>query len=638
MNPPHTPQYTSFGHNGMVPVVGISRSQKRGYSEAQAQPPRPQPMIQVAPPPPPYTAPIRYGFGSISAPRHDSVHYAAPSPHAPAEGPDAKRRRLNSPYPARLPYDVPYYTDNRDRPIYRPEQLPRQSMPPPPVRAGHATPPSQASPRGPQPSQTRRDLNLTLAPLKTGNGQSRLATLPNTQSQASSMEAMIMSYPVLTKLKTLSSVTPTLAAPGPTSPPFEVRGTIIAIEGLDEARVFDMTHSLAEQLGKEAKFDVRIFTGPDPYHALQTSRRASIGEKGGVFMTAASYLSLMSEWHKVSKELVDFITHRPRTRTVEDATDQEMTDASQEHVLKQQNQNPFEREQNKSSRPPISAISPGTIEQTADMSINSPQTVTVKDKDDKNNDSSTTPSTPRVTRSRVPAWQQNKQEENEAQAQSPPGNTSEPISSLIPLPPSSHPPTPPPLSPSATPSPKTNQSQPSSQPQIPTKIPVALVPHYQLTTVDTCSIALPITDNYDPLTHWRWHATLWRGCVGPDISVVIKSLHEQYEDDATDSADAKRQSNASDAPRRTGSIAAGVSGPPPQPREVQIPGSQENRPAPPPFGVEVRLQDHRAVIVRAAAAGKVGASVGEMEREKENENWEKAKRRVGFEVEESLRR
>jgi hypothetical protein len=51
-------------------------------------------------------------------------------------------------------------------------------------------------------------------------------------------------------------------------------------------------------------------------------------------------------------------------------------------------------------------------------------------------------------------------------------------------------------------------------------------------------------------------------------------------------------------------------------------------------GVEIRLHDCRAVVVRTgvAGAGNTGAET------KNAEHWEKAKRRVGFEVEEFLRR
>ncbi|KAI9367251.1 hypothetical protein BJX61DRAFT_538213 [Aspergillus egyptiacus] len=59
-------------------------------------------------------------------------------------------------------------------------------------------------------------------------------------------------------------------------------------------------------------------------------------------------------------------------------------------------------------------------------------------------------------------------------------------------------------------------------------LPVALVPRYQLTTADAYACMVPIEDSYGPLDHWQWMASLWRGNVGPDITVYIRecSMHE----------------------------------------------------------------------------------------------------------------
>ncbi|KAJ5101663.1 hypothetical protein NUU61_003885 [Penicillium alfredii] len=53
-------------------------------------------------------------------------------------------------------------------------------------------------------------------------------------------------------------------------------------------------------------------------------------------------------------------------------------------------------------------------------------------------------------------------------------------------------------------------------------VPVALVPRYQLTTADSFACSIPINDSYAPLDHWQWMASLWRACVGPDITVYIR--------------------------------------------------------------------------------------------------------------------
>ncbi|KKK19460.1 hypothetical protein ARAM_004135 [Aspergillus rambellii] len=57
-------------------------------------------------------------------------------------------------------------------------------------------------------------------------------------------------------------------------------------------------------------------------------------------------------------------------------------------------------------------------------------------------------------------------------------------------------------------------------------LPVALVPRYQLTTADAFSCSVPINDAYTPLDHWQWMASLWRACVGPDVTVYIRECEK----------------------------------------------------------------------------------------------------------------
>ena len=52
--------------------------------------------------------------------------------------------------------------------------------------------------------------------------------------------------------------------------------------------------------------------------------------------------------------------------------------------------------------------------------------------------------------------------------------------------------------------------------------PVVIVPSYQLFASDAYASRVPITDAYSPADHWQWMATLWRGTVGPDITVFVK--------------------------------------------------------------------------------------------------------------------
>ncbi|KAI4177362.1 MAG: hypothetical protein LQ343_000342, partial [Gyalolechia ehrenbergii] len=110
-------------------------------------------------------------------------------------------------------------------------------------------------------------------------------------------------------------------------------------------------------------------------------------------------------------------------------------------------------------------------------------------------------------------------------------------------------------------------------------LPVAIVPSYQLTQTDASACHVPIDDNYAPTDHWQWMASMWRGIVGPDITIVIKAYDE---------------------------VAA-----------LEQKGRKNNG-----VEVDVRLEDARAVIVRVEKGGKI---------------LEGSLRRVGFEVEEWMR-
>jgi HMG box factor len=107
---------------------------------------------------------------------------------------------------------------------------------------------------------------------------------------------------------------------------------------------------------------------------------------------------------------------------------------------------------------------------------------------------------------------------------------------------------------------------------------IALVAQYQLTTTDAHACTTPIQDSYAPKDHWQWMASLWRGCIGPDITIYI---HECERDEVEKFGDGNP--------------------------------------------VENRLNDARTLIIRRA--GGVSAAIEE-----------KALRRVGFEVEEFLRK
>ncbi|MCJ1381778.1 hypothetical protein MMC17_004889 [Xylographa soralifera] len=117
-------------------------------------------------------------------------------------------------------------------------------------------------------------------------------------------------------------------------------------------------------------------------------------------------------------------------------------------------------------------------------------------------------------------------------------------------------------------------------------VPIVIVPRYQLTLADLASSTIPIADAYAPVDHWQWMATLWRGVVGPDITIVVRPASSQYE---------ASSANGNSSPR------------------------EENRNG---GGVEVRLQDAKTITLLCPTVGKVPES---------------ALRRMGFEVGEYVR-
>lgn len=81
-----------------------------------------------------------------------------------------------------------------------------------------------------------------------------------------------------------------------------------------------------------------------------------------------------------------------------------------------------------------------------------------------------------------------------------------------------------------TPSAQPSQTQQTSTPpqtdtaSMQQKKPIALLPQgFSLTTSDHYARSIPINDAYAPVDHWQWMATLWRGIVGPDLTIYVDS-------------------------------------------------------------------------------------------------------------------
>ena len=135
-------------------------------------------------------------------------------------------------------------------------------------------------------------------------------------------------------------------------------------------------------------------------------------------------------------------------------------------------------------------------------------------------------------------------------------------------------------------------------------IPVAIVPGWQVTWSDWFACHVGIRDAYSPMDHWQWGATLWRDVIGADVTVAVQPVTVQEESPTKSrEGDSKGDTSTKEARVHVKSEKGGI-------------GSGGGS------GVDVRLDDARAVVVKAEKEGVVG---------------EGASRRVGFEIGEWVR-
>ncbi|RMZ77395.1 hypothetical protein DV738_g4347, partial [Chaetothyriales sp. CBS 135597] len=653
MNPPSTPH---------LPFSPPPQNRDRLRSPPYAAPPydsRDQHGLSYHPPHPNHDQ--RY---------HPSYRQSISIPHPPipsveSYGHDLKRRRFDgasiyipirdyrgeaacSPRGPPAPLPPPYHlTDMRARDVHGPRS-PALSPHRPPYPPGTVT----ASPAPilqpiKLPQSRRRDSVTMLAPLTSPRSPPEKSTIGDgpartTQAQESNTAAaMIMSIPVLNKIKILSTVSPSLAATHPASSVPISRGAVVAIDGPDLNSVWGMTSSLKMQLEREGNFIARIFTGPDPAKFFGKSS-----------ISTADVLRLAEEWHKVSDEMkryitttpslangsvdmrrrssihdVDMLEAPPHTATWSESLERKSSDATMAEpcgTAKIVDQRQFDNRR-------ISQTS--QREEVGDGSKSkgkSPNSVS------KPSESAFTGPSLRITRSRSTASPSAKSTSTNITSMSQCSSTTS--TGSISRNDTTSPPSPSVPKQLASPTSSTNTTTLVASP-----IPIALVPRYQLSTTNYCAIHTAISDAYSPGSHWQWIAALWRGAIGPDVTIAVRpaggipggSNDEETPGQGQSQGLAQATTAANGAANwRTGD------GP----------------------GVEVRLLDYRAVIVRTV--GKVGQppktgtgtqeagggggverresrallNSGDDEHRKAEEFWEKAKRRVGFEVAEFLRR
>jgi hypothetical protein len=53
--------------------------------------------------------------------------------------------------------------------------------------------------------------------------------------------------------------------------------------------------------------------------------------------------------------------------------------------------------------------------------------------------------------------------------------------------------------------------------------PIIILPTFQLAASVAYASRIPIQDAYSCTDHWQWMATLWRGTVGPDLTIYVKT-------------------------------------------------------------------------------------------------------------------
>lgn len=684
MNAPGTPclPVTPTEHRVAQEMPGPSPP-KRSYTTMASMPSsRPQMAVMS---PPPYAVRARPG-GDM----HPPLQYASPTRESGYHRPtattfqdmsDPKRRRVNgdgSYIRGRDPFIMQAYQ-------YSPQAVAfsrAEMQPPPPHHAGTAgVPPLRGvyqRPAGPVLPASRHayapihNPSFTLPPLQTTTTvrpTTQVTVDPSHRQQQSGVNAMIMSIPVLNKIHTLSQIAPPLSATGATSPTRKVTGAIVAVEGVDAAYVQSMTKALAEQLERAGKFAVRVFDGPNP-HEFSGKEPT---------LTTGTLLEVVGAWHRVSREMIEYVSTTSPARDLPGFGETSRPGEADADCLDgNRGENPLATGAalGASSAPALSYSTLSRAAQAQARPISTNNTVP-RSTDPSFRDVDYTPARSRteseassnISPKTVPSGLAQGAGESQSQSQTQP---------LLDLQSQSEPP---PLQRQTT-----SPSSAAAAAAAAGRIPIALVAHYQLTTVDVSATSMAITDNYSPLSHWKWLASLWRGCAGPDVSVVIA------ERDLDDDLQTPHAANASNGPvsrlpptttaapvnnsctKPAGPVPAGVPA-----SAISSSPSSSSSPSPagrpgitstPPAAaagagaaqdatpvVEVRLAEARAVVVRLPRRGGGGGGSrnpnpnpntadpdDDNEEEKDAKNtardrwWDRAKRRVAFEVEEFLRR
>ena len=204
--------------------------------------------------------------------------------------PDGKRRRLNYQY---LPHthrpgpDTPHPFSQHH--FGREAMLHQRAIPQSSISASFMSPP-------PRPHAT--------AQLRQTDQRGHLPAIRTEVDQSRSVEAMVMSIPLLSKLKVLSSIAPALRVPGPNSPTLAVRGALIAVEGDRVESAENCASRLETLLGIDGDFRLKTVRGP-------RAPEVDLNET-----CLKNYLDTISQWHKKSLEIKAYITSLPENEDI----------------------------------------------------------------------------------------------------------------------------------------------------------------------------------------------------------------------------------------------------------------------------------------------------------------------------------
>lgn len=162
------------------------------------------------------------------------------------------------------------------------------------------------------------------------------------ESQARSIEAMVMSIGYGNKLRVLARISPPLAPPGPASPAVETRGAVVAVEGADAGLVARVGDLVERALVASGECHVRTWRDGDEGGGQAPGEGGGEGEGGqdgadeagsgggGSTNLFGSYLRTIMEWHAKSAEMVRHITTAPPVGRSSDASSASAATSSSE--------------------------------------------------------------------------------------------------------------------------------------------------------------------------------------------------------------------------------------------------------------------------------------------------------------------